>query len=278
MDIRTISHKIIDFIFKYSLHISSILLVALSVIDISNLNNSKVSIWGLIDFPIGKIIYLVVVVGTIIFGVFSIQNAHSVTVLEKDNEEQAGKIIDLENGLTDAIKEMHELFNSYLMLLVKNLNFTHSERISVYKIFDNSFVLIGRSSNNPNLKARGRSNYPLQDGFIGKAWAEGEYYVNDLPDINARNGDTYYQRVNSICPIPREVIRGMNMLSRTFYIYRINGYDSQPKAIIVIESLNHNAFTKEEVVDKLNGVKQPLVMFVEKNNGINLQPTNIIGL
>jgi len=275
---RRILHLIIDWFFKYCYYISSFLLVILSVIDISNLNDFTISLLGVEKFPLGKIIYYCVVLFSIIFGLAGIQNAKNISELEIDNGEKASKIIDLENSFSSVVKERNELFNSYLMLLVKNLNFGHNERISVYKIYESNFILIGRSSNNPNLIVPGRSHYPLNEGFIGKAWGEGEFYIHDLPDPNSRNGDTYYQRVNAICNIPRDVIDGMKMLSRTFYIYRINGFDDQPKAIIVIESLSANAFAKEEVVEKLNSVKQPLIMFVEKNSGLNVQNPNNIGL
>lgn len=275
---RKTLHKIIDWFFKYCYYISSSLLVLLSVIDISDLNEFTIKLSSGDEFLLGKVFYYFVVVFSIVFGLAGIQNAKNISDLEKDNEEKAGKIIDLENSFSSVVKERSELFNSYLMLLVKNLNFGHNERISVYKIYENNFILIGRSSNNPNLVAPGRSNYPLNEGFIGKAWGEGEFYIHDLPDPSLRNGNNYYQRVNSICNIPRDVIQGMRMLSRTFYIYRISGFQGDPKAIIVIESLNANAFTKEEVVDKLESIKQPLIMFVEKNSGLNMQISNNIGL
>lgn len=270
-------HHFIDLLFKHSIQISSIALIFLTIVDISNLNEWKISKYGLIDFPIGQILYILFVIIAIICALFSYEDSKTVKSLEKDNEKQASKIIDLETGLTEAVKEMQELFNYYLLILVKNLDFTHTERISVYKVFDDSFVLIGRSSHNPNLRLAGRSNYPLNEGFIGKAWAEGEYFINDLPDQTQRNGDTYYNKVNGICAIPRDVINNMSMLSRTFYINRINGYDALPKAIIVIESLEANAFTKEEVNDKLNSIMQPLVMFIDKNNRRS-QQINQIGL
>lgn len=276
--IRDFFHKSIDWIFKYSLHITSIALVLLSVIDISNVNEWKASFWGLMDVPLGKLIYYPSVVGAIVFGLFGLSNSKNITDLEKDCLEKGCKIVDLENALNDSIKEMNELFNSYLTLMVKNLSFNHTERISVYKVHEGNFVLIGRASDNPTLCRIGRSRYPLEEGFIGKGWAEGEFFIDNLPDPTLRNGETYYNQVNQICKIDREVVRNIRMKSRTFFIYRIKGYDNQPKAILVIESLNQNGFNKVDIISKLAGVKQPLVMFIEKNNGVNLQPVNNLGL
>lgn len=278
MSIRKIGHKVWDFLFEKSLYITSILFVILSVIDISDLNESKINQWGLVNFPIGKIFYYIITGLTITFGVISTEKANTIKKLEKDITEKGSKIIDLENSVNDVVTGMNELFNSYLSLLIESLNFTHTERVSVYKVYDNKFILIGRSSVNPNLTKAGRNSYPVSEGLIGKAWAEGELFITDLPDPNERGGNTYYNRVNQINPIPREVVNSLNMQSRSYFILRMNGFENRPKAIIVIESQKAGAFQKQDVINKLEGVKQPLVMFIEKNNGVNLTLTNDSGL
>lgn len=275
---RRFFHWLVDLLFKYSLYVSSFALLGLNIVDISNVNEKTMLAFGNPLFPIGKVIYYFFCLLALAFGVWAIENSRSVTILEDENREQADKIVDLEIGLNDAKKGMQELFNSYLLLLVKSLNFNHTERISVYKIFDNNFILMGRTSSNPTLRKPGRNHYPLDEGFIGKAWAEGELYINNLPDPAQRGGNQYYTAINAICPIPRPVIQAMNMLSRTFYILRIDGYNQQPKAIIVVESLNPNAFTKADVEQKVADIMQPLIMFVENNNRQAQQSQNQIGL
>ncbi|NBA73912.1 hypothetical protein GOQ04_00005 [Emticicia sp. ODNR4P] len=269
--LRKFLHNSIDWLSKYSGHISCIVIVLLSVIDISNLNEWKESFWGLIDVPLGKIVYYISVTLAIIFGIGGLSNQKSITDLEKDNSEKGNKIIDLETALNDSIKEMNELFNSYLTLMVKNLGFGHTERISVYKVYEDNFVLIGRASDNPNLQKIGRSSYPIDEGLIGKGWAEGEFFIDNLPEPHTRNGDTYYTQVNQINKIDREVLRNIKMKSRTYFVFRIKGYDNQPKAVLVIESLNPNAFVKDDVINKLSGVEQPLS--TQTNLMLNLLPT-----
>ena len=46
----------------------------------------------------------------------------------------------------------------------------------------------------------------------------------------------------------------------------------------MIESINQNGFAKDDVINKLMKIKQPLVMFIENNNGVNLQINNTLGL
>ncbi len=269
--------KGIDYIFDKSLIISGVCVVLLSVIDISNVNELTIKAFGSDNFEIGKIFYYVIVILSLIFGAIAVANGKEIYKLEKDSQEKSSKINDLESKLNEVVNETNDLFNSYLRLLVKNLSFTHTERISVYKVYNNKFKLIGRTSVDPLLMEIGRSEYPIDEGFIGKGWREGEFFIENLPDCNSRNGNNYYNAVNTIHNIPRETVDGMKMKSRNFFVYRINGYDGNPKAVLVFESLNPNSFTKEFIVDKLNGVKQPLIMFIEKNNGIVISE-NVLGV
>jgi len=269
--------KVIDFLFDKSLIISGICVVVLSVVDISNLNDITIKAFGVEKFEIGRMFYYIIVLLSLIFGTLAVINGTEIEKLESDNNSKSLKINDLESKLNEVVIETNELFNSYLRLLLKNLNFTHTERISVYKVYNNKFKLIGRTSVDPILSGIGRLEYPINEGFIGKGWREGEYFISNLPDINTANGNTYYNAINRIYPIPRPVIDAIKMKSRNFFIYRINGYDGSPKAVLVFESLNPASFTKDFIVEKLNGVKQPLVMFIEKNNGIVITE-NLLGI
>jgi hypothetical protein len=161
------------------------------------------------------------------------------------------------------------------------LGFGHNERISVYKIYDNEFVRIGRTSEDPNLKTSGRKSYPIHEGLIGKGWSTGECFIDSLPDPNERSGTPYYNAINATAQIPRNIIDNMTMKSRTYYICRIEGFDNEPKAVFVAESKNPNAFTKELVLEKIEGIRQPLIMFIEKINNSNVvsqQNLNNIGI
>lgn len=271
--------QIIDFLFDKSGIISAILVIALSVIDISNVNEWKAEFFGVNEFAYGKILYYSVVISALIFGIISLIHGNEVSKLEKENISKGEKINDLESRLNDLVGETSELFNSYLKLLVKSLDFKHTERISVYKVYDNRFKLIGRTSIDPTLMEMGRREYPINEGFIGKGWKEGDFFCDNLPEItNGRNGiNNYYSSVNNIFPIPKNVIEGMRMKSRNFYVYRVDGYDSNPKAVLVFESLNPTTFTKESIMEKLSDIEEPLMMFIEKNNGIALTE-NILGI
>ncbi len=275
---RIFLKQAIDYLFNKSLIISGICVLVLSIIDISNLNDTTISIFGVDKFEIGKLLYYFTICFGLIFGTISVLNGKEIEKFEAENILKSNKINDLESKLNEVVHETNELFNSYLRLLIKNLNFTHQERISVCKVYNNCFKLIGRTSVDPILMEMGRNEYPIKEGFIGKGWREGEFFINNLPDSTARNGITnYYNTVNRINPIPRTVIDNLKMKSRNFYIYRIEGYDGNPKAVLIFESLNPHCFTKEFIAEKIDGVKQPLIMFVEKNNGLVIAE-NLLGI
>lgn len=59
-NIRISLHNFIDWLYVYSGVISTVLIIILSIIDISNVNEAKISKWGLIDFPIGKVFYYII--------------------------------------------------------------------------------------------------------------------------------------------------------------------------------------------------------------------------
>ena len=64
--------------------ISAILIIVLSIIDISNLNEMKLNKWGFVSFPMGKLFYYIVVALTILSSIWSIQKSSNVIDLEKE--------------------------------------------------------------------------------------------------------------------------------------------------------------------------------------------------
>jgi len=271
-------HNFIDWCYNKAQYITAIILIVLTIIDISDLNEWKIKAFEIENFPIGKIFYYISVIIAFVFGIIAIQSAKEIEKLEKDNEDKGKKIVDLEEAINSIVKDTDDLFNSYLKLLIQNLNFSHNERISVYKVVENKFVLIGRASTNPNLSKKGRNNYPTDEGFIGKGWEEGSFFIDNLPDPTHRNGQTYYNSVSRINKIPKEIVDNINMKSRTYYIHRIDGFDNNPKAVLVFESLSNNAFEENDVRSVIEDVEQPLTMFIEKNNKYKYSQQNGIEL
>lgn len=269
--------KGIDFwnwLFKNSLFITGFSTLGLNIIDISDVNDKTLTTDGGVEYFYGAIIYWSLVIIALIFGVFSISNAKEVEMLEIENLSKGNEISSLESSIDEVVNANNELFNSYLRLFLSNLAFGHTERISVYKTHENKFVLIGRNSTNPRLIEVGRINYPINEGFIGKGWAEGEFFIDDLPDPTTNKGNEYYSAISEIYPIPKKVVNCIKMKSRTYYVFRMNGYNNAPNSVLVIESIKPNAFKSQFVKDKLDEIKQPLEMFIEKNISMQINRNN----
>lgn len=265
-----------NWLFKKSLFIVAFSTVGLNIIDISNINDKTFITDANVKYYYGAVIYWSLVIIAIVFGVFSISNAKEVEVLEKENLSKGNEINSLESSINEVVNSNNELFNSYLRLLLSNLNFEHTERISVYKTYENNFLLIGRNSTNPLLTRIGRPSYPIDEGFIGKGWSEGEYFIDSLPDSTINRGNDYYNAINIVSPIPRRVVNNIKMKSRTYYIYRMYGYNNTPNSVLVLESINAYAFTFQFVKEKLDEIKQPLEMFIEKNISMQINRNTIL--
>lgn len=117
------------------------------------------------------------------------------------------------------------------------LDFGYTERISVYRYEDSHFIRIGRYSKNAEYKKSGRERYPFDEGFIGLAWQQGEYFKDELPDPN-RKLKGYINEVQGICNIEEETIINMRMKSRSYFCINLDDLSGDPIAVIVFESTN----------------------------------------
>lgn len=259
-------HNFVESVFEKSQFISGIGAVVLTIAGALGIPEWQKD-WHGITIDVGRITYLILGVAVILFIILSRERKKTVKKLEDTAEEKSQTIGDLETSVNELVTEINELFNSYLKLLVKNLNLTYEERISVYKIHDDRFQLIGRASESTRLEKTGRGTYPIDEGFIGLGWDRGEYFVDDLPDPNTEGGPKrYYERVSKEVSISKHIVEKLNMKSRSYFVIRLEGFDNKPKAVIVLESKNAKAFNEMEVRSKIEDSFQPLIMFIETMN------------
>lgn len=136
--------------------------------------------------------------------------------------------------------------------IVKSLfnffDFKYTERITLYRFDDTHFVPTGRYSKNKEYKKSGRTQYPKSEGFIGLAWATGEYEVNSLPESSRRK---YYQAIRTHCNIDESTLRDMKMKSRAYYCVNLDDEHGDPVAVIVFESTHPNLPRPPEEIGKL---------------------------
>lgn len=141
-----------------------------------------------------------------------------------------------ENGMLKS--NLESIPENMVKIFFKHFKLGNDDRVTLYRVKDNEFFIpVGRFSDNPKYKKSGRSQYPIDSGFIGKCWAEEEVIIQNLP-IYTRNEKKYLEAVTKKCEIDQNVIKGLKMKSRSFYCKRLTFNGDEPIAVVVIESLN----------------------------------------
>lgn len=136
-----------------------------------------------------------------------------------------------------------------LRIIFNILSFNSSERISLYIHQNQSFVMIGRYSSNPDYDKRGRGIHEEDQGVIGRAWREGEAYVNDLPACDGVDDFNYLRDTEMIWRIDRSVAQKFVMKSRTIGAYAISDIAGRRAFVLVFESMQENGFSFQRITD-----------------------------
>lgn len=134
--------------------------------------------------------------------------------------------------------DYYGIWRNILSIWAGELNFSASERISVYKHTGAAFLMLGRYSLSPLFSKRGRATYPANQGCIGEAWrsAEGSCFSNQLPDPG-RNLAQYQQAQNQNWNVPPDVTRDLSMKPRVIAAFCVlDATGTQRQAIVVFES------------------------------------------
>lgn len=155
---------------------------------------------------------------------------------------------------------LEELPCDFLTRVFKYLNFTNSERISLYILKQNKIKIVGRFSENPSYDKINREEYPLDKGYISKCLKNDngrDYYsVKDLP---RNNSSKYFEKVSKESGMSIEELKKLPMKSRMYFIKNINNPHKKSEiGILVIESTKPS-LNKEfrELNDELNSLIIP---------------------
>lgn len=143
-------------------------------------------------------------------------------------------------------------------------NLSYRDRITIYRYNEDSFIPVGRFSVNRELKKLGRNKYPKEVGFIGKAWNDGYFYVDNLPEYEG-NEKLYIDLVSEMSGMKKNELKKITMKSRTYYCKTLmnNGLSI---AVIVVESLDKVFPNKDIMYNDLKGYfGKVLVSTIELN-------------
>jgi hypothetical protein len=242
--------------------------------------NKNVTRYNISTKTIGWFLFAIVIILTIIQIVKQIKETKSIKKIEKDKTDEINllkgekkeldiKIQNLENQISKINHNSIEIVEIHLAYLFEKMKLSNSERISLYKLINNEFYVLGRYSSNPELKRRSRSIYK-KEGLIFKAWQEIKFFKNSgIPIADSKRTKfkkNYYKIINDIAPIDEETVWDMKMKSRCFYIKAFKDLmNLEQTSIIVIESKNDRAFEEADIDLVLNQDEEKrFVAFVEK--------------
>ena len=245
--------------------------------------NKEVTSYKIHTKFIGWILFGVVIILTIVQIVKQIKETKTIEKIEKEKTEEIIslrgekneldiKIQNLENQISKININSIEIVDIHLAYLFEKMKLGNDERISLYKLINEEFYVLGRFSSNPELRKRSRQSYK-KEGLIFKAWQSGNYFKNSgipIPNTSTRSKFRrgYYNVINDVAPIDEETVWSIKMKSRSFYIKSFKDLmNLEQTSIIVIESKNERAFEETDIDLVLNQDEEKrLVAFVEKIN------------
>jgi hypothetical protein len=142
------------------------------------------------------------------------------------------------------------LLKSRLDAITKDLSFRDSDRITIYihdtaGPQDDSFVNVARYSPNPSFDKQGRNIYPANEGCIKQVWEKGECFE---PNILAADGKACRQEILDRYGISQAWVDKLSMNPAFLVGRRLpEKHFSKTPAIVIIESVEADRFTKEAV-------------------------------
>lgn len=201
-------------------------------------------------------------VGYIVFFIWSL------TIKERTSQLKVrlGELEDEAKLLTENIRNLLDgyLFNLASHKLGFGSRVSKCERITLY-VQDSGkcFVPVGRYASNPDNQSRGRTSYPINQGCIHEAWANGWYFDDSFPD--PVEDSTGYIAKHAMFGVPKTTADKLTMKSRQYCGCRImDERGKHPIAVLVVESTDQGRFTETELRDALsNGEQQYLSNMVQ---------------
>lgn len=266
---------------NYLLYLNGLNTLIFAIIGILFELDTNVTKFNINTKSIGWLLFVFVIFLTVLQIVKQIKEAKSIEKLEKEKTDEINnlkaekqdldiKIQKLESQISKINNNSIEIVDTHLAYLFEKMKLGSKERISLYKFIDDKFYVLGRFSNNPELRIRGRNSYK-KEGLIFMAWQLGKYFKNSgipIPNMSTRPKfrKGYYKVLNDIASIDEDTVWNMKMKSRSFYLKALKDSGNvENTSIIVIESLNDNGFQSNEIEQILTPEEErKLVTFVEK--------------
>jgi hypothetical protein len=189
-------------------------------------------------------------------GLLGVREARNLRSLRKTVGVRDATLRQISDQLLLERQDFRARVRGYLSELAAELGMDHNGRITAYKHDVGSFAILARYSPNPDYNRRGRPFYSDTEGFIGKAWREGEAFAADLPDASGDLRAYAETLTHRGIGLPLEVLQPMKMKARClagFAIKDSKGLD--PIAVVVFETMTPRGLSQGVIRGLLDGEK-----------------------
>lgn len=191
---------------------------------------------------------------------------------------------DLENSLRSEVESNYQLAEELIIAFKKiahlwtcqifnELGFTVKHRISIYYLDSDkkNLVLLDRFAKNHELNLPGRPFFSRDQGVIGKAWAQGEYFEKQIPTFNKRNTN-YYKYLEENYGFSRDISSRLRMKSCTIGGFAIENAHGHHIGVIIFESQDQNDFEDEKLKELVKRENHRLVEFILDASSRDIRP------
>lgn len=173
----------------------------------------------------------------------------------QDLDKRKDEISTLQNNLNvaeeaiDDLKQNHVkktyIYNSKLLCFVFNqLQLTSNDRISLYLHKTSHFVLAARYSTNSAFHSNHRSQFPDNQGLIGKCWTIDQ----SLQESFSENEEEYIQQ-HLDQGFTKQIIRKLTMKSKLLIAIPIKKNSFDKYGVLLIESTHTDGLTENIIND-----------------------------
>ncbi|MCQ4241135.1 hypothetical protein [Stutzerimonas stutzeri] len=157
--------------------------------------------------------------------------------------------------------------------IFNELAFTVKHRISIYYLDSDkkNLVLLDRFAKNHEFNQPGRPFFARNQGVIGKAWGEGEYFEKKIPLFNRKNTN-YYQYLEGNYGFSRDISSRLRMKSCTIGGFAIEDAHGHHIGVIIFESQDQNDFDDSKLRELVKRENHRLVEFISDASSRDIRP------
>ncbi len=157
--------------------------------------------------------------------------------------------------------------------IFNEMAFTVKHRISIYYLDaeKKNLVLLDRFAKNYEFNLPGRPYFSRDQGVIGKAWADGEYFEKKIPLFNRKNTN-YYQYLEDNYGFSRDISSRLRMKSCTIGGFAIEDVQGHHVGVIIFESQDQNDFDDSKLRELVKRENHRLVEFISDASARDMRP------